>query len=157
MSDRIAVMSAGRLQQLGAARDIYERPQNRFVADFIGETNLLAATITAMKDQRATCALPNGMEVECDAIEPGSQGQAVHLSIRPERIHLTDADHGHWQGVVRENIFVGTDVQTVVALPDDMTLIVRTQNSAHGAQSMFDSGTKVGIVIDDNAVRMLED
>lgn len=156
MSDRIAVMSAGRLQQLGEARDIYERPQNRFVADFIGETNLLDATVTSIKGPRATCTLANGLTVDCEAIDTAAQGSAVHLSIRPERIHLSQKDQ-MWQGTVRENIFVGTDVQTLVALPGDMTLMVRTQNSAQGAASMFDPGSTVGIALDDGAVRMLED
>ncbi|MDE0211884.1 MAG: ABC transporter ATP-binding protein, partial [Boseongicola sp.] len=83
MSDRIAVMSAGRLQQLGEARDIYERPVNRFVADFIGETNLLDARLEAADSSVATCRLANGLTLECDAIGNARPGADVHKKRPP--------------------------------------------------------------------------
>ena len=157
MSDRIAVMSAGRLQQLGEARDIYERPQNRFVADFIGETNLLDATVVALDGQQASCTLSNELTLNCDAVGGVQSGGRVHLSIRPERIQLSEAHSSAWHGTVTENIFVGTDVQTVVQMQGDVSLTVRTQNSALGAASIFEPGATVGLTFDDGAVRMLED
>ncbi len=157
MSDRIAVMSAGRLQQLGEARDIYERPVNRFVADFIGETNLLDARLEAVKDSVATCRLANGLTLECNAIGSARPGADVHLSIRPERMTLITANGGPWHGTVKENIFVGTDVQTNVQLQGGIALTVRTQNSAAGAATIFDSGTEVAVSVEAGAARMLED
>jgi spermidine/putrescine transport system ATP-binding protein len=67
MSDRIAVMSAGQLQQLGDPRDIYERPRNRFVADFIGDTNLLSVTIEAREADKLICRFGDSHRVTCDA------------------------------------------------------------------------------------------
>ena len=157
MSDRIAVMSAGRLQQLGEARDIYERPVNRFVADFIGETNLLDARLEAADSSVATCRLANGLTLECDAIGNARPGADVHISIRPERMTLAAASGVPWQGTVKENIFVGTDVQTVVQLQGGIELTVRTQNSAAGVATIFDPGSDVAVDVEAGAARMLED
>ena len=157
MSDRIAVMSAGRLQQLGEARDIYERPVNRFVADFIGETNLLDARIDAVEGAMASCSLGNGLTLDCDATGNAEAGREVHLSIRPERLALAPANGGPWQGTIRENIFVGTDVQSIVELTDGIELTARTQNSAAGEAMIFDPGTQVAVVVERGAARMLED
>jgi len=87
MSDRIAVMSAGYVQQIGSPRDIYETPVNRFVADFIGETNLLDVEVLIIKDGQAKVLLPGDRPFTCPAaavVEPGPG----HLSVRPERISL---------------------------------------------------------------------
>ena len=67
MSDRIAVMSQGHIQQIGTARDIYESPVNRFVADFIGETNLLAVQVDAVSNGIASVTLPGGHRITCPA------------------------------------------------------------------------------------------
>ena len=157
MSDRIAVMSAGRLQQLGEARDIYERPINRFVADFIGETNLLDATVEAIDGSMATCRLRNGMVLECDAIANAQANAELHLSIRPERITLGAGGGGHWKGTVKDNVFVGTDVQTIVQMAGDIEVTARTQNSSAGAAKTFDPGTEVDLTVEPGAARMLED
>ncbi|MEK9757224.1 MAG: ABC transporter ATP-binding protein, partial [Paracoccaceae bacterium] len=69
MSDRIAVMSNGELQQLGAARDIYERPRNRFVADFIGDTNLLEVEVTAVRGPVAQCQIEGKLAVTAPMTE----------------------------------------------------------------------------------------
>ena len=90
MSDRIAVMSAGHVQQIGTARDIYEAPANRFVANFIGETNLLNVTVAAVADGMAQVILPGGHRLRCAAagVPPGPHT----LSIRPERVSLVPLD-----------------------------------------------------------------
>ncbi len=158
MSDRIAVMSAGRLQQLGGAREIYERPHNRFVADFIGETNLLSATVAAQEGHGATYRLANALALESDAVEGVQTGDAVQLSIRPERINLRDISDGDaWRGVVTETVFVGTDVQSVVALEGDIVLRTRAQNSSLGARQVFEPGTEVAVEIEPGAARALVD
>ncbi|MGB1509889.1 MAG: ABC transporter ATP-binding protein, partial [Paracoccaceae bacterium] len=90
MSDRIAVMSNGELQQLGAARDIYERPRNRFVADFIGDTNLLAVEVTAVNGAVAQCQIEGKLAVTAPMTEGVDVGDHLHVSIRPERIFLSD-------------------------------------------------------------------
>ena len=159
MSDRIAVMSAGKLQQLGESRAVYERPHNRFVADFIGETNLLEVRVDTIDGRRAFCRLGNGLNLTCDAVEGVGSGADVHLSIRPERMRLCaeKADDGNFLGTVLENVFVGTDVQTTVRLSDEIMLTVRTQNSDRGRKMIFERGTEVFVDIEPGAARLLAD
>ncbi len=159
MSDRIAVMSAGRLQQLGPSRDIYERPRNKFVADFIGETNLLKVRVGATNGSTSNCSLENGLTLNCNSVEGVGTGSEVHMSIRPERMKLQSERIGqeNWQGTVQQNIFVGTDVQTIVGLPGDMQLMVRTQNSEEGRAMIFEPGTEVFVNVESGSARLLAD
>ena len=149
MSDRIAVMSNGAVQQLGDAREIYERPRNIFVADFIGETNLLAVTIAD-----GMAHLPGGQKLRCEA----GQGEA-HLSIRPERLFLSGSaeTQDHLTGTVTENIFVGTGITTLVDIPGGLTLTVRSSNSTRGNARVFDPGSDVMVNIEQGAARLLAD
>ncbi|MBC7740459.1 MAG: ABC transporter ATP-binding protein, partial [Candidatus Saccharibacteria bacterium] len=97
MSNRIAVMSAGRIQQIGTPRDIYEAPDNRFVADFIGETNLIEVDVEAVAGGQAQVVLPGGHRVTTSAATT-DKGRH-HLSIPPERVTLVAPGAGV-QGVV---------------------------------------------------------
>lgn len=159
MSDRIAVMSAGLLQQLGDAREIYERPHNMFVADFIGETNLIEVTVDEVADGRARCHLGGGHQLVCEAVEGIDAGARVHLSVRPERLFLSKrpAESESLSGVTRENIYIGTDVQTVVDLDDGPSLSVRTSNSERGNKRLFEPGVPVYVNMERGAARLLAD
>jgi spermidine/putrescine transport system ATP-binding protein len=86
MSDRIGVMNRGRLLQVGRPEEIYEHPASRFVADFIGEINLLEATVI----DGSTVELPGGRKVRAEGA--GTSGSATVLAIRPERLALYDLD-----------------------------------------------------------------
>ncbi|MBN1668170.1 MAG: ABC transporter ATP-binding protein [Anaerolineales bacterium] len=87
MSDRIAVMNEGVVQQVGSPRDIYEHPTNRFVADFIGETNFISGRVT--RANRLVCVDIGGVEVLSDSQgREFKPGQAVTLTVRPEKINL---------------------------------------------------------------------
>jgi spermidine/putrescine ABC transporter ATP-binding subunit len=94
LSDRIAVMHGGRIEQLGAPREIYERPATRFVAEFIGASTVLRGRATAPD----RVALPGG-ELRVLGVAGLRAGEAVELAIRPERIRLT--------GETRENVMDG--------------------------------------------------
>lgn len=159
MSDRIAVMSAGEMQQLGGATEIYEHPRNMFVADFIGETNLLEVSILAVDGDRALCDLGNGLTLTCDMVEGVGIGSPVHMSIRPERmkLHLEEVEKENFRGKVRENIYVGTDVQTIVQLNEGVELTLRTQNSDQGKAMIFEPGTDVYVDIEFGSARLLVD
>lgn len=159
MSDRIAVMSTGRLQQLGAPRDIYERPHNRFVADFIGETNLLEITVDKIVGGRASVHLGGGHRIVCDAVEGIGVGAEVHISLRPERLSLSQepVDEESLAGVVRENVYVGTDVQTVMQLNEGPRMTVRTQNSDKGHATIFAPGAPVFVNMEAGSARLLAD
>lgn len=159
MSDRIAVMSEGELQQLGEAREIYERPRNVFVADFIGETNLLEVSIDKIRDGRAVCHLGGGHELTCNEVREVGVGAHVHMSIRQERLFLTadPVDSESLSGKVDQNIYVGTDIQTIVHLNDGPRMTVRTQNSELGNKTIFEPGTDVFINMEMGAGRLLVD
>ncbi len=159
MSDRVAVMSSGELQQLGEAREIYETPHNVFVADFIGETNLLEVSVDQIAQGRATCHLGGGHELTCDAVEGIGVGAHVHLSVRPERLFLSEAptEAESLPGRVRDNIFVGTDIQTIVDLNEGPRMTVRTSNSARGARRVFEAGSAVYVNMEQGAARLLVD
>ncbi|MEM8775928.1 MAG: ABC transporter ATP-binding protein [Pseudomonadota bacterium] len=159
MSDRVAVMSAGELQQMGDARDIYERPRNVFVADFIGETNLLDVTVADVSDGRAVCQLPSGDSVSSDAVDGVNAGAKVHLSLRPERLYLSERplEADHIKATVRETIFIGTDTSTVLDLPGGSEFTVRASNSSRGNKRVFDPGTEVIVNLEQGAGRLLID
>ncbi len=159
MSDRIAVMSAGEVQQLGTARDIYERPRNMFVADFIGETNLLEVHVDRIAEGRALCHLGGGHALSCDAVDGVGVGARVHLSVRPERLALSAAAQGDESlaGTVREHVFVGTDITTLVDLAGGISLRVRSANSARASAQMFEPGAAVHVTMEQGAGRLLVD
>ncbi|MEP6017238.1 MAG: ABC transporter ATP-binding protein [Paracoccaceae bacterium] len=157
MSDRIAVMSAGELQQLGTAREIYETPKNRFVADFIGETNLLEVSVDAIADGRATCHLGGGHELTCNEVEGISVGANVHMSLRPERLFISDiaTESESLTGTVVDNIFAGTDITTIVDLAEGPRFTVRTSNSDRGNKRIFDTGSQVYVNMEHGAARLM--
>jgi putative spermidine/putrescine transport system ATP-binding protein len=88
MSDRIAVFNHGRIEQIGSPSDIYDSPATRFVAEFIGETNLIEGVVQSSDDSRAAVLVESGATIFVAAAEGLRQGQHVLVSIRPERIEL---------------------------------------------------------------------
>jgi len=154
MSDRIAVISDGLLQQVGTARDIYEAPVNKFVADFIGETNLIDVTVSDVSDGKATCTLPGGGQFTCPAATGAEQGNG-HLSVRPERVAISAGSNGLLQGTVARQVYLGTDMHIDVTLGDAETITVRLQNSetVHIPQT----GESVGLDFEAGAARLLVD
>lgn len=159
MSDRIAVMSAGEMQQLGAPRDIYESPRNMFVADFIGDTNLLEVSVDGISEGRATCQLGGGHRLTCDAVEGVDAGAKVHMSVRPERLFLSDqpTETESLKGTIVENIFIGTDITTIVDVENGPEFTVRTSNSDRGNKRILDPGTQAYVNMERGAARLLID
>ena len=159
MSDRIAVMSNGALQQLGAPRDIYEQPHNMFVADFIGDTNLLEVTVEAISDGDAKCRIDDSHALICPAVETVVVGARLHLSIRPERMILTEEANANqsFKGTVVENIFIGTDITTIVKLETGSQITVRTSNSDRGSKRIIDVGHDAFVNMEVGAARLLAD
>ena len=86
MSDRIAIFDKGKIAQIGSPPDVYDRPQNRFVAQFVGETNLLAGTVEERGPQSALIRLTDGTSIV--SRPPVTDARDIVVSIRPERIHL---------------------------------------------------------------------
>jgi len=152
MSDRIAVMSAGHVQQIGSARDIYEAPVNRFVAEFIGETNLLEVDVASVAAGIARVVLPGGHQLTCPAASDA--GGRHHLSIRPERVSLV-ASGGDLDVTVERVVYLGTDLQILARLDGGADMHVRIQNSARIAVPSV--GDRIGLRIEEGAARLLAD
>ncbi|MDO9640998.1 MAG: ABC transporter ATP-binding protein [Pseudotabrizicola sp.] len=152
MSNRIAVMSAGHVQQIGTPRDIYETPVNRFVADFIGETNLLEVDVASIAGDQAQVILPGGHAITCSTAthDPGRH----HLSIRPERLTIVPLGAG-MEAVVDQVIYLGTDLQILVRLDGGTPLQVRIQNAAR--TEVPTPGTRIGLYLEEGAARLLAD
>lgn len=158
MSDRIAVMSAGAVQQIGAPSDIYENPANRFVAGFIGETNLIAAEAVSATDRDVVCILADGETLRAHAnapVDPGSRGV---LSIRPESLHLTTArpEGESLFGHLGDAVYLGTDTQHQVHLGDTLHLNVRLQ-AGSGPRPPLRRGDPVFLTVAEGAARFLVD
>ena len=157
MSDRIAVMSNGQVQQVGSAREIYEQPRNRFVADFIGETNLLDVKVEQIGKGVATCRLSNGKALEAIPAGEVTTGTDGHVSIRPEQITLyRPGGDSLLEGVVDRLIYLGSGTQHLIKLTDGAEVIVRSQSILQQSEG-FNPGDTVGLRINPGAVRLLVD
>ena len=149
MSDRLAVMSAGKLQQIGSPRDIYTQPVNRFVASFIGETNFLPAT-----------TVPGGVRLGCGAIVEAAGAAAagaVTLTVRPEQVRLCDGgEAGAIAAVVKSLVYFGTDTHCHLALADGAEVVARLQSPSSGEVGLA-AGQKTGIRFAPGAAQVLVD
>ncbi len=152
MSDRIAVMSAGHVQQVGSPREIYEAPVNRFVADFIGETNLIEVDVAGVSGGMATVVLPGGVQVTCPAATNAAGRHA--LSIRPERVTVS-AGPADLRAVVERVVYLGTDLQVLARLDGGTPFTLRLQNAARTA--VPEAGATIGLHLEEGAARLLAD
>jgi putative spermidine/putrescine transport system ATP-binding protein len=128
MSDRIAVMDGGKVLQVGSPRDVYEEPGSRFVAGFVGVSNLLELPVTGSRDGVLTLGLGEGDSVTADG---SAEGGTAIVTIRPERIAIRDAPDSecHARGVVRESLYAGPTSRFVVELDGGGELMVVRQNA----------------------------
>jgi len=122
MSDRIAVMREGRIEQLGTPEDIYERPATVFTAGFIGQTNLIACTVL---DTAAVQIC--GVRVSACA-DGFSAGEQAVLSLRTERVRYTPALQGGLTGIVRERHYAGGTRRTVIRLSSGQDILAVSQS-----------------------------
>ncbi len=155
MSDRIAVMSAGLIQQIGAPLEIYERPHNRFVADFIGDTNFLEASIDKVTKGIAKCSAAGGLTFTTAVVDGHDAGDTVTLAVRPERITVAKGS-GKGAFSVDDATYLGTDTSYRISLGGGAYLDARDQNSEAGT-GRFAAGDKVKLTFSEAAARMLVD
>lgn len=162
MSDRIGVMNKGRLLQVGDPQSIYEEPATRFVADFIGETNLIPGVV-----ERATelpeISLFGGICMPAGWIDPGlgAKQQAV-LSVRPEKVQVYGREDTrklpaivHLEAAVEQVIYVGIDTRYVLNLQrEGITMVARQQNTNPGG-GHFQQGDEVLVCWDPRHTRIL--
>jgi spermidine/putrescine transport system ATP-binding protein len=131
MSDRIAVMSDGKVQQVADPPTLYELPKNRFVADFIGQTNVFAGTVESVNDGRITLLAPSGEKVEATA--PGMSvavGEEVHAAVRPEKIRFGTEGDNTMTVKIHQVVYLGVSIQYIADLPGGEKLVLYQQNTA---------------------------
>ena len=158
MSDRIAVMSKGHILQVGTPRDIYDHPAERFVANFIGETNFLKADLAGISGNRADVRLAAGAaRISATLPEGFSPNGSVTVVIRPEHAQIAlPGQSGTVGGTVENVVYFGTDTHIHLRLEDGSEFIVRQQNSRDRAV-MVAKGDKAGVMIGDNVAQVLRD
>ncbi len=156
MSDRIAVMNRGRILQIGSARDIYDRPSNRFVANFIGETNLLTGRVGYATARHAQVRLANGVEMAAALPDGFVADGDVTVAIRPEHGRIVESKAGLLQGTLETAVFFGTDTHFHIVLDDGTRFIIRQQNGVAGP-AQAEPGQRVGIALAEGAARVLRD
>ena len=117
LSDRIVVMSAGRIEQEGRPEDVYQRPRTRFVMDFLGRANHLPARMVRGDEGWVATVNGNGFGVPIDDPVDWTEGQEVVLAFRPEAAEArAAAADGAWVGVVRSSVYIGGHVEYLVDL-----------------------------------------
>jgi spermidine/putrescine transport system ATP-binding protein len=148
MSDRIAVMSAGKIQQVGTAKEIYIHPRNRFVAGFIGETNFLHGVAEA-----GTLRLATGERIAVPGLAAG--GEAT-VCVRPEQVRLGKPEDGGLQANVKTLVYFGTDTHCHLMLSDGTEVVARLQNPSSGEAGLAE-GQTFGLRFAENAVQRVEE
>jgi spermidine/putrescine transport system ATP-binding protein len=140
MSDRIAVMNLGRVEQVADPEEVYERPETTFVAGFIGVSNLMPATVEA-----GGVHLDNGPTVPAaqNGFRPGERCQAV---VRPEKLHINRIDEASdgslpsVDGTVESSVYLGTSTQIVVEIGGDVRMTVLHPNASEAERQRLPGG-----------------
>ena len=129
MADTIAVMNAGHLEQLGDPATLYEHPASTFVANFLGQSNLLRASVTGAAEGGLVRADVHGHEVLLDASRVPEGLTDVWVGVRPEKLGLgEDAGRNTLRGVVTDVSFTGVATQYLVRMPWGFDVVVVQQN-----------------------------
>jgi spermidine/putrescine transport system ATP-binding protein len=152
MSDRLAVMSNGKIEQIGRPADVYEEPSTAYVADFLGVSNMMSA-----QGEGGGRVRLGDFQLMAAGGESGTLGR-IRLVIRPERVYLED--HGtsggnRIPGMVERVLYVGSTIQVVVHLAHGETLQAWTPN--RGGDPPWQQGTAVSVHLPPDAIRVLAD
>lgn len=155
ISDQIAVMNKGRIEQLALPADLYNKPETRFVADFIGHANLFEGEIH-IKDEAVLLKMDNSMQVRCGSVPShGVEGTKKTVLIRPENIRLSlepDSSANCFPGKVLERNFLGAVVRYIVELPSGQ----RLEAEVHPSQGVPEHQTEVYVSFDPENTILIE-
>jgi iron(III) transport system ATP-binding protein len=148
LSDHVAVMSGGRLQQYGTPFEVYANPANRMVADFMGLVNLVPGTVRAVQNGSGKIELAPDLTLDVASLDGLRAGDTIDVAIRPENIRLTAvaSEANGQRGVaakITNHVFLGNISEYYAALPSGPVLRVQTHPLQH-----FDVGDTVAIEID---------
>jgi spermidine/putrescine transport system ATP-binding protein len=151
LSHRIAVMNKGTVEQLDIPEKIYGFPKNRFVADFIGQCNLLDGTIVEVGSDRMKVEIAGVGIAETLPAEGAKVGAKGTLALRPEKIKISSslpadvADEVHFRGTVHDCLYLGDVTIYIVELENGLLLEAMLPNSARGRPSFFNDNDAVEI------------
>ena len=148
MSDRIAVMNEGKVQQLADPTTLYETPANRFVAGFIGQTNVFSGTVEAASGDRVTLHTPQGARIEATSRHlrngaKASTGGEAHAAVRPEKIRFGEAGDNVLPAEVKQIVYLGASTQYIVELEGGERLVLYQQNALDAARPSEGAGVSV--------------
>jgi putative spermidine/putrescine transport system ATP-binding protein len=133
MSDRVAVFEAGRIQQLAPPAELYEQPQNSFVAQFIGENNTLTGVVTEIKGKTCTVKLDSGDIIDAMPVNVSKVGERTKVSIRPERVEINKdrlAEGAHTlKAEVLEFIYMGDIFRTRLRVAGTDHFVIKNRNA----------------------------
>ena len=140
MSDRIAVMNEGRIEQCAGPEDVYERPETTFVAGFIGVSNLLPATAG-----NGNITLDSGATIDTADAARFGDGKRCYAVVRPEKLSVTTSEHAPTDrpsidGVVENSQFLGTATQMTVDVGDDVKMTVLVPNASEAERHELPGG-----------------
>ena len=158
MSDRIAVMSSGRILQVGNPREIYDAPSDRFVADFIGETNFLKGRIETLAGGVATVDTEVAGRISATVPTDFHPQGEVTVVLRPEHATLCAPDQpgaSQMTGTLETIVYFGTDTHYHVRLSDGESLFILREQNKPLQTARFAEGDRVGIALEANAARVL--
>ena len=144
MSDRVAVLNAGRVEQIGTVNEIYYKPATRFVASFIGESNIVEAEILRTEGEFLHCRLEGGLELAVRTPNPPAHSQIL-LSLRPEKIRLTRENPGgrnSFPGTIEMEIFKGAMDELTISVQGGLQLGAVTANDGQ-AESDLHEGERI--------------
>ncbi|MDF2234282.1 ABC transporter ATP-binding protein [Albimonas sp. CAU 1670] len=149
MSDRIAVFNDGKIQQLAPPPDLYERPENSFVAQFIGENNTLDAIVDERDGDYVKVRYKDGTTSTALAVNCGGVGEPTRLSLRPERVSI--ANPGEWgvPGTVKELIYLGDHIRVRMEVLGNPEFVVKVPNASRHATLSVGEQTNLSWAADD--------
>ncbi len=160
MSDRIAVMKDGIIQQIGNPVSLYEEPANHFVADFIGESNFIEGSYEGMEQELAVIKIGEERIFAMTASEKPSLNAATTITIRPERILISSPGEREGPGItgtIIEVVYIGTDIRYLLRIASGQEIQVRIQNSSKEDISAFPEGAEVQISWTAEDAKLLSD
>jgi spermidine/putrescine transport system ATP-binding protein len=135
MSDQIAVMNRGVVEQLAPPEEVYERPRTTFVAGFIGVSNLMPGRVVLANGASAELELDSGVKVPAVGVDGLQAGERCHAVVRPEKLRIEPADApstndlARVEGIVESSLYLGTATQFIVRLPDGVAMTVLVPNA----------------------------
>jgi spermidine/putrescine transport system ATP-binding protein len=156
MSDRIAVMRQGRIEQLGTPEEVYERPRTEFVADFIGVSNIFTAEVIST-DTHTVVAQLYGRTLRWPRPPSFSGSAVVRFTVRPEKIKLmSEPGPERVPGIVEERLYLGDSTHWRVRLGDGQIVTVFEQNRSADGRPLYDVGRKVFLHWDESSAVLLD-